>query len=272
MSDVSSLAQFISDHPRLTVLSGAGISTASGIPEYRDDNGEWKHARPIQFPDFMRSERTRRRYWARSYSGWSRMSGAEPNTAHKALAALESSGLITQLITQNVDNLHRGAGSQNVIDLHGVLHKVRCMDCDQRLPRDALQEELERLNPAWAATVTGTAPDGDAHIVEDTDGFNVPPCPACGGVLKPDVVFFGESVPRERVERARQGLSESTALLVVGSSLMVYSGFRFARQAAEQGKPIAILNRGRTRADDLATVKVTEDCGAALEALVDQCA
>ena len=272
MTDVSALVQFVRDHPQLTVLSGAGCSTASGIPEYRDDNGDWMHAEPVQFPDFMGSERVRRRYWARSYAGWGRMSKASPNAAHRALADLEERGFVTQLITQNVDNLHRTAGSQNVIDLHGVLHRVRCMDCESSVSRAELQQELERLNPEWAATITGVAPDGDAHIAEDTENFEIPPCPSCGGILKPDVVFFGESVPRERVELARQALARSDALLVVGSSLMVYSGFRFAREAAAQNIPIAIVNRGRTRADDLATVKLAEDCGSALESVVKQCA
>ena len=272
MTDATALAQFISDHPRLTVLSGAGCSTGSGIPEYRDDNGDWMHAKPVQFPDFMASARVRRRYWARSYVGWGRMSCARPNAAHRALATLEDRGIVTQLITQNVDNLHRVAGSRNVIDLHGVLHQVRCMACEFRSGREQLQQQLEAMNPDWAANITAAAPDGDAHIEADTDAFEVPSCPACGGILKPDVVFFGESVPRERVDQAREALAASDGLLVVGSSLMVFSGFRFAREAAAAGKPIAIVNRGRTRADDLASIKVAADCGPTLSAVQAQCA
>ena len=271
MTDTNALAQFITDHPRLTVLSGAGCSTGSGIPEYRDDNGDWMHAKPVQFPDFMASERVRRRYWARSYVGWGRMSRALPNAAHRALAALEEKGIVNQLITQNVDNLHRAAGSRKVIDLHGVLHRVRCMACDFRMDRAELQQQLEAMNPDWAATITGSAPDGDAHIEADTDAFDVPPCPACRGILKPDVVFFGESVPRERVESARQALANSDGLLVVGSSLMVFSGFRFAREAAADGKPIAIVNRGTTRADELASIKVSADCAPTLAAVEAMC-
>ena len=272
VTDAETLASFISEHPRLTVLSGAGCSSASGIPEYRDDNGDWMHARPVQYPDFVGAERVRRRYWARSYVGWQRMSQAAPNAAHRALASLEAGGFVSQIITQNVDNLHREAGSRNVIDLHGVLHVVRCLECDARIARSELQRQLENLNPNWAATLTGIAPDGDAHIDADTDNFSVPDCASCGGILKPDVVFFGENVPRERVERCRQGLAASDALLVVGSSLMVFSGFRFAREAAALGKPIAIVNSGRTRADDLASVRITSDCGSALAAAAELCA
>lgn len=271
MTNASILAGFIADHPRLTILSGAGCSSASGIPEYRDDDGEWVHARPVQFANFVGSADVRKRYWARSFVGWRRMSKAEPNTAHRALARLENSGYVRALITQNVDNLHRSAGSRNVIDLHGVLRVVRCLGCDRRLSRYDVQIELERLNPDWAATITGIAPDGDAHIAgADSRDFRIPPCSGCGGILKPDVVFFGENVPRERVAEARRALAESDALVVVGSSLMVFSGFRFAREANASGKPVVIVNRGRTRADDLASVKITADCGETLAAAVDQ--
>lgn len=267
MNDAETLARFIGENPKLTVLSGAGCSTASGIPEYRDDDGEWKHARPVQYAEFVNSTATRRRYWARSYIGWQNMSRAKPNPAHDALAGLERRGYVKRLITQNVDNLHRRAGSEKVIDLHGVLAVVRCLSCERRIDRDAVQALLEAMNPDWAAASAGPAPDGDARVdPADTLDFRVPGCPDCGGMLKPDVVFFGESVPRERVELCRRSLNRSDALLVVGSSLMVYSGFRFARQARAAGKPIAIVNRGRTRADDLAAVKLGGDCGELLSA------
>ena len=267
MRDARTLARFIADHPNLTVLSGAGCSTASGIPEYRDDNGDWMHARPVQYPEFVASADVRRRYWARSYLGWRNMARATPNAAHRALAGLERRGYVRQLITQNVDDLHRQAGSRRVIDLHGVLRTVRCLDCGARTDRELLQRELEALNPDWVAEVVGIAPDGDAHVdPAATTGFRIPSCEACGGILKPDVVFFGENVPKERVDRCRRAVNESDALLVVGSSLMVYSGFRFAREASAAGKPLVIVNRGKTRADELATIKLAGECGELLAA------
>lgn len=260
------LASFLQRNRRVTVVSGAGVSTASGIPDYRDRDGNWKHAQPVQYGDFIGSEATRRRYWARSYTGWSTIWQAEPNAAHHALARLESSGTVDTLITQNVDGLHRRAGSRSVIDLHGRLQRVRCMDCDKISSRAVWQRRLADSNPAWRANVAGLAPDGDAHLRDaDTGTFNVPDCDSCGGMIKPDVVFFGENVPKPRVESAYEATRRADALLVVGSSLMVFSGFRFARHAHEHGKPIAIVNRGRTRADDLAVLKIDADCGAVLE-------
>lgn len=262
MQNATILARFMADHPKLTVLSGAGCSTASGIPEYRDDDGEWMHARPVQFADFVASPEVRQRYWARSYAGWGRISSARPNKAHEALAALERRGHVAQLITQNVDDLHRKAGSRNVIDLHGLLREVRCLSCGARLEREDVQQILADLNPGWSADVAGFAPDGDAQVVSsDVRQFRVADCGICGGLLKPDVVFFGENVPRERVALSRAAVASADALLVVGSSLMVYSGFRFVRQASEANKAVAIVNRGRTRADDLAALKVVDDCG-----------
>jgi NAD-dependent SIR2 family protein deacetylase len=256
-------------HARLTVLSGAGCSTDSGIPDYRDDDGNWKHARPVQFADFLRDATVRRRYWARSFAGWQRISAAEPNAAHNALVHLESVGRLACLITQNVDNLHRRAGNRNVIDLHGVLHRVRCLACREAISREHLQRQLAALNPRWEVAVAGYAPDGDAQLPEAAaDSFEVPDCEQCGGLLKPDVVFFGETVPPDRVQLARSQLAASDALLVVGSSLMVWSGYRFAKLAAESGKPLAIINRGRTRADDLADCKVSADCAETLARLI----
>jgi len=251
------------------VLSGAGCSSPSGIPEYRDDDGEWKHARPMQYSEFIGSAAARRRYWARSYAGWPRVADASPNAAHLALARLEERGVVDTLVTQNVDNLHRRAGSLQIIDLHGVLDDVRCLGCGAICSRSDVQRRLEELNPGRSAAAAGVGPDGDARTGFPADDFVVPPCETCGGVLKPDVVFFGESVPRERVERAADSLRRARALLVVGSSLMVFSGYRFARQAHADRLPMAILNRGRTRADDLATIRLAADCAKVLGEAVD---
>jgi NAD-dependent SIR2 family protein deacetylase len=263
------LRKFIDRHPRLFVLTGAGCSTASGIPDYRDDNGDWKRARPVMLQQFLAHEFTRKRYWARSLIGWQRMSTARPNEAHRALAALERRGRIETLVTQNVDGLHQGAGSRNVIDLHGRVDVVRCLGCPQRIPRAQLQAELVRRNSRFAALDALAAPDGDADL-DDVEfaAFDVPPCDACGGLLKPDVVFFGENVPKERAGRAMDALHRADAMLVVGSSLMVLSGYRFAQAMAEAGKPIAAVNLGRTRADDLLELKVTERCTDALSFLL----
>lgn len=266
---MSLLHEFIQAHPRLAVLTGAGVSTNSGIPDYRDEQGEWKRARPVEFRPFMTDPEVRQRYWARSTVGWPIISRAQFNGAHRALAQLEAMGLVQLLITQNVDGLHSAAGSRNVIDLHGRLEVVRCMSGDHSLPRVELQEQLLASNPAWAEIEGRVAPDGDVDIEgRDYSGFVVPDCAQCGGILKPDVVFFGESVPRERVERAFDGVANADALLVVGSSLMVYSGFRFAEAAGAAGKPIAAVNLGRTRADHLLALKVAAPCD---EALAEAC-
>jgi NAD-dependent SIR2 family protein deacetylase len=263
------LRDFIERHPRLFVLTGAGCSTASGIPDYRDDNGDWKRAQPVTLQQFLGHDYTRRRYWARSLVGWQRMSGARPNDAHRALAILEHLGRIERLVTQNVDGLHQAAGSRNVIDLHGRVDVVRCLGCEQRIPREHVQAELVRRNPRFEGLEALAAPDGDADLdAIDFGAFAVPPCERCGGLLKPDVVFFGENVPKERVGRAMDALQRSDALLIVGSSLMVLSGYRFARAMAEASKPIAAVNLGRTRADDLLQLKVTEPCSDALSFLL----
>lgn len=261
------LADFFSRHGSLAVVSGAGVSTSSGIPDYRDRNGEWKHAQPIQFPDFVRSPDMRKRYWARSYVGWQRFSRARPNAAHFALADLETSGKIDTLITQNVDRLHSAAGSRSVIDLHGDLGKVRCLDCDRTSGRPEYQQALKDANRGWHAEVFRYKPDGDAELGDRGHAdFSVPGCRACGGIVKPDVVMFGETVPRNRVDDALSAVRRADALLVVGSSLMLFSGFRFAREAAVQQKPIAIVNKGRTRADDIAALRLDADCGEVLAA------
>jgi len=253
---MTDLRQFIERHPRLAVLTGAGVSTRSGIPDYRDEQGEWKRARPVEFRPFMTRLEVRRRYWARSTVGWPIIAQALPNAAHRALAHLEKLGVVELLITQNVDGLHQAAGSREVIDLHGRLDRVRCMQCAYSSPRAELQRQLLAANPSWAGIEGRVAPDGDVDIEREFSQFVVPDCPECGGILKPDVVFFGEPVPRERVARAFEGVARADALLVVGTSLMVYSGFRFAEAAAAAGKPIAAVNLGRTRADHLFALKV----------------
>jgi NAD-dependent SIR2 family protein deacetylase len=259
------LRDFVARHQRLFVLTGAGCSTDSGIPDYRDADGGWKRAQPVTYQAFMGEELTRKRYWARSLVGWRRFGHALPNDTHHALVRLEQLGKMQLLLTQNVDGLHQRAGNQQVIDMHGRLDTVRCMSCEHRSPRHALQQALLQLNPAWARLDAADAPDGDADLEgHDFSTFVVPPCPQCGGILKPDVVFFGENVPRDRVATAMQALEQADAVLVVGSSLMVFSGYRFAHAAAKAGKPIAAVNLGRTRADPLLSLKVEQSCAEAL--------
>lgn len=269
MTEYASLQDFMDRHRGLFVLTGAGCSTRSGIPDYRDADGQWKRAQPVTYQAFMREEKIRRRYWARSLTGWRRIHEAKPNDAHRALARLEARGKIEVLLTQNVDRLHQAAGSARVIDLHGRIDLVRCMDCERRSPRDALQHELTRLNGDWLDLDAGQAPDGDADLDgADFSSFVVPSCQACGGVLKPDVVFFGENVPRDRVDAALRHLDEADAMLILGSSLMVYSGFRFVERAASLGKPVAAVNLGRTRADRLLALKAERPCESALAFLL----
>lgn len=271
MSDIEKFVEFLRRHENITVLSGAGCSTGSGIPDYRDEDGNWKNAQPVQYRDFVSSAEVRKRYWARSFAGWHRMNAAKPNPAHEALAQLEHAGHVSALITQNVDNLHRIAGSRAVIDLHGVLDRTRCLGCETRGKRSDWQARLEACNPGWKAEVAAYAPDGDAELSNpDHRGFNVPDCPSCGGIVKPDVVFFGEAVPAERVQDATVKLQRSDALLVVGSSLMIFSGYRFARIANDARIPVAIINRGRTRADAIAAHKLSNDCMEILPRLVDR--
>ncbi|MCK0715269.1 NAD-dependent protein deacetylase [Chromohalobacter sarecensis] len=267
-SSTSSLATFFSRHSRLFVLTGAGMSTDSGIPDYRDEQGAWKRSPPMTHQTFMHSDIARRRYWARSLVGFQALSEARPGRGHYALAALERAGRIEQLVTQNVDGLHQRAGSRRVIDLHGQADVVRCMRCGATQMRHAVHAALARLNPQWTGLEASVGPDGDADLVHDDFGdFALLSCARCGdGIFKPDVVFFGDSVPRPRVDAAFAALERADAMLVVGSSLMVYSGYRFARRAAELGKPMACINVGRTRADDLFSLKVEASAGETLEA------
>lgn len=250
------------------ILTGAGCSTESGIPDYRGPGS--KPRNPIQHRDFVEKESTRRRYWARSAIGWPRMAGAKPNAAHEAIARLEDAGRLTGLVTQNVDRLHHKAGSRDVLELHGALAEVRCLDCNVREPRDDLQARMLELNPSLRDLDVETAPDGDAELSSPfIHEFRVPPCLMCGGILKPDVVFFGGSVPRERVDAAFAMMDRASALVVVGSSLAVFSGFRFVLRATERNIPVAIVNRGETRGDPHAALRIDGRAGELLPALAD---
>lgn len=264
------LRRWLADFDRVFVLTGAGCSTASGIPDYRDAAGQWKRSPPVTYQAFTGDPEVNARYWARSLVGWPRVAAAVPNAAHQALARWQARGRTSCLLTQNVDGLHQRAGSRDVIDLHGRIDEVRCLDCQSLFPRGLIQQSLREQNPDWAGIIADTAPDGDADLeAMDFSGFRIPDCGMCGGRLKPDVVFFGENVPQSRYETARLALQDSDALLVVGSSLMVYSGFRFARIAHETRKPIALLNLGRTRADGIASLKLDADCTAVLPSALD---
>lgn len=244
------------------VLTGAGVSTDSGIPDYRDERGAWKGREPIQYRDFVASDAVRRRYWARSMVGFPMMERAEPNAAHQALVELEARSALSLLVTQNVDGLHRRAGSRSVVDLHGRLDEVRCLGCGALTTRAELQSELVARNGDFARANALVRPDGDAELSDiDYQRFDVPECRTCGGVLKPHVVFFGENVPPERVTRSMATLERAKMLLIAGTSLMVFSGFRFARAAARFGIPIAIINRGVTRADELSALKIEGSVG-----------
>ena len=262
---MQALADFITQHPRLLVLTGAGLSAPSGIPVYRDKSGIWLRTTPVQHNDFINKTASRQRYWARSMVGWPRMAQSSPNAGHLALVKMEQAGFIDLLVTQNVDCLHQRAGHRNLIDLHGSLDRVHCLDCHKVLPRALMQLLLQEANPHLVSPLTQMRPDGDADLADDLiAGLTIPPCPECGGILKPDVVFFGGTVPRSRVDAVNAALQRSDALLVVGSSLTVFSGFRFCRDAHRLGKPIAALNQGVTRAEDLLTLKVEEDCAEGL--------
>lgn len=255
------LATFLDRHGRTLVLTGAGLSTASGIPDYRDRDGVRRGRLPIQGPEFRRDPAVQRRYWARSMVGWPVLAQARPNEGHRALAALEHGGKLGFLLTQNVDGLHQQAGSHAVLELHGNIHQVACLGCGAQFPRAFIQIQLQRDNPILNATMAQPLPDGDAALDTDTlaevlAGFTLPTCVHCGGVLMPDVVFFGDNVPPARTADALAQMAAADALLVVGSSLMVYSGFRFCRLAQAAGKPIAAVNLGRTRADDLLALKL----------------
>ena len=253
---------------RIVALTGAGCSTESGIPDYRGIDTPPRARPPIQHREFVERADVRRRYWARSLLGWPQFAAARPNAGHGALAALERGGALAGVITQNVDGLHHAAGSRAVVELHGALARVRCLDCGALTTRDALQARLVAANPGWTAADVRVAPDGDAELPDDVvAGFTVVPCAACGGTLMPDVVFFGGSVPRATLDAAWALFDRAELLLVAGSSLAVFSGYRFVRRAAERGLPVAIVNRGPTRGDVHAAVRLDLRLGDALPAL-----
>ena len=249
---------------RWLVLTGAGVSTDSGIPDYRGAGAPVRQ--PMTIQQFRSGHAAQQRYWARSYLGWSAMGTARPNATHDVLARLEAAGRLSGLITQNVDGLHTAAGHRDLVELHGRIDRVACLTCGSRSSRAALQDRLTALNRSFRASDLRTLPDGDVDL-ESTAGFVVAACEECGGVLKPDVVFFGESVPPERVGRCTMLVAEAEALVVLGSSLHVFSGRRFVKQAHAAGVPVVIINRGPTRADALATVKVDGGCAETLAAL-----
>jgi NAD-dependent SIR2 family protein deacetylase len=270
---LSEAARFGLDYAReqlagksILVLTGAGVSTESGIPDYRGEGKTERH--PMTFDVFMGTEAARARYWARSYVGWSVIANAKPNGSHFALAQAESLGRISHIITQNVDSLHQQAGSKKVTELHGRLDKVICMSCRTLVERLRMDSLIEEANPSIKKDMSVEfTPDGDAEV-EATADFRIPPCPNCGGILKPDVVFFGESVPTERVAATMDQLERCDALLVAGSSLTVNSGMRFARAANKAGKPIVIVNVGPTKADEIALAKIEAPTSIALEELL----
>jgi len=258
----------------VVVLSGAGLSTESGIPDYRGETGATARTyTPMTYQTFVKDDIARRRYWARSHLGWGFMRDAEPNSGHRAVAEFERLGFVRGVITQNVDALHEKAGSTNVIDLHGRLDRVICLSCGRTEPRVDVHERLHAANQSWEAEVLAINPDGDVELAETAlDGFVVVECVACGGMLKPDVVYFGENVPRERVEAAYAMTDRAALVLVLGSSLTVFSGRRFVQRAAQDGKLIVIVNEGQTRCDDLAYLKVDAPLGRTLGAVAAELA
>jgi NAD-dependent SIR2 family protein deacetylase len=261
--DVARAREILGDR-RWLVLTGAGVSTDSGIPDYRGPGSPVRT--PMTYQQFVAGPDAQQRYWARAHLGWSRMGGAEPNDTHHRLAALEADGRLSGLITQNVDGLHRRAGHRDLVELHGRVDRVVCLDCGDRTSRSRLQHRLDLLNPGWTDQDVPVAPDGDA-VLETTADFRVAGCDRCGGRLKPDVVFFGENVPKERVERGYRLTDEAEVLVVLGSSLQVMSGLRFVRRARANGVPVVIVNRGATRGDDLADLRVDAGCAETLAAL-----
>lgn len=275
---LAQLADFLDRHRNVLVLTGAGLSTASGIPDYRDQDGVRRGRAPIQGPDFRKDEAVQRRYWSRSMVGWPTLAQAAPNAAHYALAKLEAAGRIGPIITQNVDGLHQRAGTRQLIELHGNIHGVLCLQCRAIHPRGEIQQWLLDHNPELAASATSAdadsvvpevRPDGDAEVeLAAMQRFHMPVCRDCGGTLQPDVIFFGDNIPSDRTAAALALAEQADALLVVGSSLMVFSGFRFCKLAAAAGKPIAAINLGKTRADDLIGLKLAASAADVLPRLL----
>jgi len=261
------LAQFIQKNPRLFVLTGAGVSTDSGIPAYRDAAGQWRSPPPVLHQEYMKQLSVRQRYWGRSLAGWHTMRDASPSTGHMVLAAMEQAGLVELLVTQNVDRLHQKAGSERVVDLHGRADVVACMQCDLEVDRDQMHHWCRNLNPNFTTPkiTVATRPDGDTDFETDFSGFRVPNCPECEGIMKARVVYYGDNVPKETVYSTIEALERSKAMLSVGSSLQVFSGFRFNRHAAAKGIPQAALTEGVTRADELLQLKLDASIAPVLE-------
>lgn len=267
---LEALADLVADG-EVAVLTGAGMSTESGIPDYRGSMGRARAVSPMTYQTFVGSNSDRQRYWARSHVGWQRIAHATPNAGHVAVADLERRGLLAGVITQNVDGLHQAAGAQEVVDLHGRLDRVVCLDCGAISSRAALDDRLREANIGWVAQTDRLNPDGDAEVdVADIERFHVVACERCCGLLKPDVVFFGESVPRPRVEQCYSIVDNAGLLLVLGSSLTVMSGYRFVRHAAKVGVPVVIVNQGPTRGDSSADLRLDAPLGTTLTALVQQ--
>jgi NAD-dependent deacetylase sirtuin 4 len=270
--DIKSLERFIDDHQKILILTGAGISTESGIPDYRsEDVGLYARSnhRPIQYQDFLKSAKVRQRYWARNYIGWPKFSQSKPNITHFIVQFLENTGKVTCVVTQNVDGLHSKAGTKNVIELHGTAFRVICLDCGVNYDRHYIQKKLSELNPTIQEYSQVIRPDGDIEISQDKiENFQPPFCEHCGGILKPDITFFGDNVPKSRVDSVRQYVNDSDSVLVLGSSLTVFSGYRIILQASEEKKTIGIVNIGPTRADQLATLKISTRCGDILSKII----
>lgn len=259
------LQEFVSQVKHLFVMTGAGLSTESGIPDYRSEKvGLYARTsrRPMEHMEFLRSSKSRQRYWARNFVGWPQFSSHQPNVAHRVLRQWEQRGKLHWLVTQNVDALHSKAGQKRLTELHGCTHRVICLGCGDISLRQDLQKRFETLNPEWKAHAGAVAPDGDVFLEdEQVQYFKVPPCESCGGILKPDVTFFGDNVSKAKVQFVHERLAQSDGILVVGSSLQVYSGYRFLLAARDRKIPIAIVNIGPTRADHLAQIKVSGRCG-----------
>jgi NAD-dependent SIR2 family protein deacetylase len=269
--DVFDLSEIVAKRDRWFVLTGAGCSTASGIPAYRDREGIWRHSKPMSYQAFTSDASARARYWRRSVIGYPRVRQTRPNGAHGALAQLAELEKLSLLVTQNVDGLHQRAGSRDVLELHGSLSEVTCLSCKAIWSRDAFQQELLEANPEIQSAGSPIKPDGDVDLSDEgLSSFVVPPCTSCRGIVKPHVVFFGEGVPAERVTRAYRALEHSQAILVVGSSLAVFSGYRFAKAAALRGVPVVLINQGVSRADSLATLRIDAPCGPTLQGLVER--
>ena len=267
---VESLRSVLWERAPWVALTGAGISSASGIPTYRDHQGKWLGSSPIQHDEFIRDPAKRRRYWSRSALGWPRVARALPNATHEALSTLEAAGIISGVITQNVDRLHQASGARTVIDLHGRLDRARCLDCGGYESRTAIQERLETLNELPEVSDTALRPDGDADLPETyIQHFTVPVCQHCNGTLMPDVVFFGGTVPKDRVDACFDLINSARGLIVIGSSLSVYSGYRFCRHAVSQDKPLVLLNQGKTRADSISHHRFSEAPFSLLEELAE---